>query len=140
MDLKKICNVIKEVLIKKKEIIASYLYGSILHSDNFEDIDIGILTSYEFKPNDVLYESQISGIIEKAIYKVINIYKPVDIRVLNEKPLRFLNSILKNSILIHSNDDNKRAQFETKVTKEYLDIKPHHDYYDKIRELKYIDR
>jgi len=128
MDLKKICSIIREVLIKKTEIIASYLYGSILHSDNFEDIDIGILTSYEFKPNDLFYESQISGLIEKELNKIIKIYKPVDIRVLNEKPLRFLNSILKNSILIYSNDDLKRAQFEAKVIKEYLDIKPHHDY------------
>lgn len=139
MKLKEIEKISKEIFLEKSEIIAAYVYGSYLKSEFFEDIDLGLLVKDGFKP-EVLFEEKISILFEKKLKGKFKAYKPIDIRLLNGKSLRFLYSVLKNSKLIFSRDDYKRIQFESKVIKEYLDIKPHHDLYDAMRRLRYAIR
>jgi predicted nucleotidyltransferase len=139
MKLEKIKNAFKEILSKEKEIIATYLYGSASYSEFYEDIDIGLLIDERFKPN-YMYEVKIAGKLEKRFKDTIGIYKSIDVRILNGKPLRFLFSILKNSTLIYSVDDLKRVQFEAKIMKEYLDFKPHSEFYEKMRRYRYANR
>ncbi len=139
MNFEKLKVAFHQIFSEKNEIIASYLYGSFLSSEFYEDIDIGLLIRNDFKPG-VLYEAKLSGQLEKLLKKTFNTFKPVDVRILNGKPLRFLFSVLKNSKLIYSKDDHKRVQFEAKIMKEYLDIKPHFEYYDKMRRLRYANR
>ena len=139
MNIEEINKVFKEILVERKEIIASYLYGSVLYSDFYEDIDIGLLVSNSFNPK-LMYEANIAGKLEKKLKDTFEEIKPVDVRILNDKPLRFLFSMLKNSKIIFSSDETKRIQFEAKIMKEYLDIKPHFEIYDKMRELRYANR
>ena len=139
MKLEKIKNTFKEILSREKKIIATYLYGSASYSEFYEDIDIGILIDEGFKPN-YMYEVKLAGKLEKRFKDTIGIYKSIDVRVLNGKPLRFLHSILKNSILIYSVDDPKRVQFEARIMKEYLDFKPHSELYEKMRRYRYGNR
>ena len=138
MNLEKIKSTVKQKLSKKKEIIAAYLYGSILISEFYEDIDIGILISDNFKPK-TLYEASLAGELERAFKKTLNLSIPIDIRILNDKPLRFLFSVIKNSEIIFSNNDKKVVQFDAKIMKEYLDIKPHFEDYDNMRRLRYAN-
>lgn len=139
MNIEELKKVITEVLTERKEIIVSYLYGSVLYRDFHEDIDIGLLISDNFKPK-LMYEAKIAGKLEKKLINTFRETKPVDVRILNDKPLRFLFSMLKNSKIIYSNDESKRVQFEAKIMKEYLDIKPHFEIYDNMRELRYANR
>jgi len=139
MNIEELKKVITEVLTERKEIIVSYLYGSVLYRDFHEDIDIGLLISDNFKPK-LMYEAKIAGKLEKKLINTFRETKPVDLRILNDKPLRFLFSMLKNSKIIYSNDESKRVQFEAKIMKEYLDIKPHFEIYDNMRELRYANR
>ena len=139
MKLEKIKNTFKEILLREKKIIATYLYGSASYSEFYEDIDIGILIDEGFKPN-YMYGVKLAGKLEKRFKDTIGIYKSIDVRVLNEKPLRFLHSVLKNSILIYSVDDFKRVQFEARIMKEYLDFKPHSELYEKMRRYRYGNR
>lgn len=139
MNIEEIKNVLTEILAERKEIIASYLYGSVLYSDFYDDIDIGLLVSNSFKPK-LMYEANIAGKLEKKLKDTFGEIKPVDVRILNEKPLRFLFSMLKNSKIIFSSDETKRVQFEAKIMKEYLDIKPHFEVYDKMREMSYANK
>ena len=139
MNLEKIKSTVKQKLSKKKEIIAAYLYGSILISEFYEDIDIGILISDNFKPK-TLYEASLAGELERAFKKTLNLSIPIDIRILNDKPLRFLFSVIKNSEIIFSNDDQKLIQFDAKIMKEYLDMKPHFEMYDNLRRIDYANR
>ncbi len=139
MNVEKIKKVLTEILLENKEIIASYLYGSVLYSDLYEDIDVGLLISDSFKPK-LMYEAKIAGKLEKKLRDTFGEIKPVDVRILNDKPLRFLFSMLKNSKIICSSDETKRIKFEAEVMKEYLDIKPHFEIYDKMRELRYANR
>lgn len=139
MKLEKIKNEFKETLSTEKEIIATYLYGSASYSEFYEDVDIGILIDEEFKPN-YMYEVKLARKLEKRFKKTIGIYKSIDVRVLNGKPLRFLYSVLKNSILIYSIDDLKRVQFEARIMKEYLDFKHHYEFYENMRRYRYANR
>ncbi len=139
MNIEEIKKVLTEILSENKEIIASYLYGSVLYSDFYEDIDVGLLISESFKPK-LMYEAKIAGKFEKKLRDTLGEIKPVDVRILNDKPLRFLYSMLKNSKIIYASDETKRVQFEAKIMKEYLDIKPHFEIYDNMRELRYANR
>ena len=56
--------------------------------------------------------------------------RDVDLRVLNRRPVRFLNQVLRYGILVFMQDEKKRVEFETGVLKEYLDFKPFLREYD----------
>ena len=139
MNCEEIKKVLEEILLDKEEIVASYLYGSVIFSNFYEDIDVGLLVTDLFKPK-LMYEAIIAGELEKKLKDILKISKPVDVRILNDRPLRFLFSILKNSKIICSRDDFKRVQFEARIMKEYLDIKPHFAIYDNMRELRYANK
>jgi len=139
VKIEEIENIFRKIFLQNEEIIAAYLYGSFLYSENYEDVDIGLLIRNNFKPN-VMYEAQLAGKLEQIFKDTYNAFKPVDVRILNGKPLRFLFSMLKNSKIIYSKNDLERVKFETKIIKEYLDFKPHHELYDHMRRLRYADR
>ena len=139
MNVEEIKKALADILSEKKEIIVSYLYGSVLYSEFYEDIDIGLLITHNFKPK-LMYEAKMTRKLEKKLRDTFGNFKPVDVRILNNKPLRFLFSILKKSKIIYSSNDFERVQFEAKIMKEYLDIKPHFEIYDKMREMRYANR
>ena len=139
MTFEEMENIFRKIFLQNEEIIAAYLYGSFLFSEFYEDIDIGLLIRNNFKPN-VMYEAQLAGKLEQIFKDTYNSFKPVDVRILNGKPLRFLFSMLKNSKIIYSKNNLERVKFETKIVKEYLDFKPHHEMYDNMRRLRYADR
>ncbi len=138
MKIEDIREAFKKTFSDKSEIIAAYLYGSILNSEFFEDVDIGILINNDYRP-ETLYEAKLAGELEKLLRNKFNTSKPIDVQVFNKKPLRFLFSVLKNARILYSKDDLQRALFEAKILKEYIDIKPHHELYDKMRRLRYMN-
>ena len=130
MKIQEIEEAAREIFSSRKEIIAAYLYGSFLKTEFFEDVDIGLLVEDDFKPS-ALYEARIAGELEQRLK--LNF----DVRILNGRPVRFLFSVLKNSKLIYSRDERKRIEFESRVMREYIDMKPHHELYEKMRRLRY---
>jgi len=139
MQSENIISAIKHKLSENDEIIAAYLFGSFLHSKEYEDIDIGIILEKSFKP-DYLYEINLTKILEEFFKKKFDKYIEFDIHILNNQNLRFLFSILQKAMLIISKNDKKRAKFESQVIIRYLDIKPLYEYYDKMRKLRYANR
>ncbi|MHA1378396.1 MAG: nucleotidyltransferase domain-containing protein [Candidatus Helarchaeota archaeon] len=144
MKIKILKKVAKEIFSKKKEIYVAYLYGSFLKKVPFRDIDIGLLIREDYTPNE-LYEFRLANIFEKKVKsykKSLNIDGTIlfDIRILNNRSLRFLFSVLKNSITIYCKNENKKIEFESKVMIDYLDIKPHHELYEHMRGLRYENR
>lgn len=135
MDLDEIKRILTPLFKSNREIIAAYLYGSFLQSENYNDIDIGILV--EKRISDPLYESRIARDIEVLLASSFDIDAPIDVRVLNDRPLRFLFSILKQSFLLYCSDESERVTFESKVMTEYLDLRPHHEKYEKMRRMRY---
>ncbi len=131
MKLDEVRRAAKEIFSKREEVITAYVYGSFLHTTSYEDIDIGLLIEDEFKP-DALYEARIAGELEKELIE------DCDVRILNDRPVRFLFSMLKNCQILYCNDETERIDFESKVMVKYLDIKPHHEYYERMRRKKYV--
>ncbi len=121
-----IIKTVRSILEKHKEIAFAYLYGSFARGEPARDIDIGIFLKKDFKKN-VFYEADIALEIEKAVKK------NVEVVVLNEKPLRFLNQVLRYGKRLISRDEKERIRFETFVTKSYIDFKPYYREYDQIR-------
>lgn len=131
MKLEELKVAAEEVFSEREEVITAYVYGSSLNTKSYEDIDIGLHIEDKFKP-DALYEARIAGEFERKLKE------DFDVRVLNDRPVRFLFSLLKKSEVLHCKDDYKRVDFESKVMVKYLDIKPHHEYYEKMRKQKYV--
>ena len=52
-----------------------------------------------------MYEAHLVGKLEQIYKDTYNTFKPVDVIILNVKPLRFLFSMLKNSKMIYSKND-----------------------------------
>ena len=63
-----------------------------------------------------------------------------DIRVLNGRPARFLFQVIKTGAVLYSADETKRVEFETRVMKEYYDMKYYFDRFDTMRKQRYVAR
>jgi len=121
-----------KVLKNHREILFAYLFGSVArgHARRDSDIDVGIFLRKNFS-RDVFYEFKIADEIERKCN-----LKNVEVVVLNNKPLRFLNQVLRYGRLIFCRDEKARIEFETHVTKAYIDFLPYYREYDRMR-LRY---
>ncbi len=120
---------LKKVFENHEEILFAYLYGSVAREEagKSSDIDIGIFIERNFRRH-VFYEIEIAKEIEE--YTGL---RNVEVVVLNNKSLRFLNQVLRHGKLIFSRDEKARILFETDVTKGYIDFKPYYEEYDAMR-------
>ncbi|MFP3946372.1 MAG: nucleotidyltransferase domain-containing protein [Archaeoglobaceae archaeon] len=132
MKLDELKRAAQEIFSQREEVITAYIYGSSLHTESYEDIDIGLFIEDEFSA-DALYEARIAGELERKLKE------DFDVRILNDRPVRFLYSLLKNCQILYCKDESKRIDFESKVMVKYLDIKPHHQYYEKMRRQRYVN-
>jgi len=126
---------LKSVISEHEEVIAAYLYGSaaqgIMREDS--DIDVGVLLADDAAP-DYRYGVRMAGEIQSRCH----LAREVDLRVLNRRPIRFLNQVLRYGKLVFVRDEKKRVEFETGVLKEYLDFKPFLREYDRERRRRLI--
>ena len=130
MDLDYLVSEINEALIPFEEILFVYLYGSMIKEVKGvgRDVDVALYLDHDLiEPS--LYPAHISGIIESHLTE----NKLVDVRVLNHQTLRFQFRVIKEGIIVLSRDDEKRVNYESRVTLDYLDVKPYLDYYDSMR-------
>jgi hypothetical protein len=120
-------NKTKDILEKHDEIKLAYLFGSyaLNRQNKFSDIDIGLVLDKSFK-SDHLYFAEIASKIEKKFNYTIE----VDIKILNDLPPRFLFEVINHGIILHSINQTFKNEFELKVIKDYLDIKPLLDFFD----------
>ena len=54
-------------------------------------------------------------------------------RILNERPYRFLHQVIREGEVIISQDEKERIRFETYVIDRYIDFKPSYEQYDEKR-------
>jgi predicted nucleotidyltransferase len=133
MKIKDIRKVAGQVFASHSEVSVAYVFGSFVKGKIFNDVDIGLLLEKNFQP-DALYEVRFAGQFEKALGASF------DIRILNDRPLRFLFHILQDAKLIYVRDDRYRIKFEQSVLTQYMDIKPYHDMFEEHRRAQYVNR
>jgi len=126
---------IEKVLKDHKEIVAVYVYGSIISGiyRKDSDLDIGILLDDAF-PEEPLYPARLA----REIKIRGNIDRPVDVQILNHCSLRFLHQVLRNGELILSRDEGKRVEFESTALCRYIDFKPFYQEYDEERRRRLL--
>jgi len=121
---------IKEVLKAHEEILVAYLYGSTVkgYEGKRSDIDVGLLLKEDFKA-EALYPARIA----REIKEKCSLDQEVDVRILDERPYRFLHQVIREGEIILSKDERERVRFETSVIDRYIDFKPFYEQYDEKR-------
>jgi predicted nucleotidyltransferase len=104
LEKKKIINKIRGILLKRKEIEFSILFGSFLQELPFKDIDVGIFLNKDYleKINKIDYIIELGIYIEDRI-KGFNF----DIVILNELNSSFLYHVFKEGKLLFARDKEK---------------------------------
>ncbi len=108
-EREKLIHLIKNFLDKRSEIILSIIYGSILHSSYFRDIDIAIYISDKVDYLNYKFE------LERAISDEIGY--PVDVKVLNYAPPWFIKRVIEKGRVVIE----KKPLFLVKLYKKALD-------------------
>ena len=118
-------------ILKEKEVIFSYLYGSITQNklSQLSDIDIAV-----YLKEDVNKYSR-HRIRLELIGKLESIFgsKRVDLVILNDIGILLSFEIINSGIVLYQSDELKRLEFEENTIKFYLDFKPIADAYNKIQ-------
>jgi Nucleotidyltransferase domain. len=106
---------VTDFLRKRHEIVFAYLHGSFLEG-NFRDIDVAVYLTEISKREALQYELH----LEDELGEFIGFL--TDVRVLNYAPLSFKFSVIKNKILLFSQDEGVRCDFECLTIVEYHDF------------------
>ena len=129
---------IRKVLSPHDEIIAAYLYGSMVKGQKGygRDVDMALLLDRGFD-EPPMYSVHVAGLIEEEL----GVYDVVDVRVLNYQSLGFQFRVIKEGLIVLCRDDRERVGYESGVVSSYLDVKPFLDQYDafRIRRLRVED-
>ena len=98
-----------------QEINTVYLFGSFLSGESFADIDLGLLLKYT--PEN-LFEYEVE--IELELEKRVNI--AIDVRVLNNAPVSFVQNVIRHGKVILDMEPNIRSDFESYSLRKYFDF------------------
>lgn len=112
----------REVLEKRSDIVFAYVFGSRA-TDGYgdrSDIDIAIYTESPLKWREF---------VELALELEDNLGIKVDLVDLRTAPLLLAYEIISNGVVIVDRDREKRLEFEAKILREYLDLKPRLERY-----------
>ena len=111
------------VLKTKREILFAYLHGSFV-KDDFQDVDVAIYVAGIGNKRDALkYELG----LERELEEVLRF--PSDVRILNAAPLAFRFKVIKDGILLCSEDERTRCDFESLTLVEHHDFTVHKEAY-----------
>ena len=109
-----------EYFSSKDNIMLAYLFGSTVRGDTgrLSDVDIGVLLDEKLSKEDrfdleLKLISEIAALIKK---------NKIDLVVLNEAPLLLAYNVIKNGVILKSNEA-ERVKFETKTLSMYMDEK-----------------
>ena len=112
-----IAKTISSLLAQHQEIYCIYIHGSFLTGDFFADIDLGLLV--EPAPENLLeYEFE----MEIEIERQVNL--PVDVRVLNNAPISFIQNVIRHGKVVLDKKPNEGSDFESYSLRKYFDFAP----------------
>ncbi len=125
-------NKISGILKEEKKVSFAYLFGSFARGDNRDDsdIDVGVFVK-NFKGIVPDYELELGLKIEREIGA------PVEIVILNDKPLTIITEVLKHGKIIFSRDEKERVKFETFMLSQIQDFNRVVVEFDNMRLKKY---
>ena len=115
-DRDNITSVITQYLAARPEILFAYLFGSVVESDSFQDVDVAVYVQDALGIGDSLdYALKLSVELERMLRI------SVDIVLMNTAPDHLIHSISKGRMLVNR-DDDARVDFITSSWSRYFDI------------------
>lgn len=111
-----IARVVSEYLAARQEIVFAYLFGSVVDSDVFKDVDVGVYVDRRIS-DGFEYAFNMSGELERLLGY------PVDVILLNTAPDHLIHSVSSGTILINR-DNEARINFLTTSWSRYMDFEP----------------
>ncbi|MEA1999503.1 MAG: nucleotidyltransferase domain-containing protein, partial [Euryarchaeota archaeon] len=107
---------------------AAYVFGSYVHNDDFNDIDVALLISKELNPyTRFKFEMRVARELERRI-------KPrfeFDVKILNHAPIEFQYEVLKKGKAVFLRDRTENVEYESEVISNYLDFQTTAEYLNK---------
>lgn len=114
-------------IFKKHSVVFAYLFGSQAKgtAGSLSDIDIAVYFDDEIDANEHF------DLKLKVLDEITDLYRTdeVDLVVLNDSPPLLSHRILKEGILIFSDNDKARLAYDVKAMLKYLDWKPYIEKY-----------
>jgi len=138
IDLNEWIRIIQGYSLTKNDIIAVYLFGSILNASDLtkiEDVDIAFLLTEDESTN--IFEKTIE--LNTELCQLLNFDK-FDVVILNNAPLPFRYDIITQGEIIYSKNDDIRRDFESLSIKKYQKFKPYLEDYDKYLKLRLVKK
>jgi predicted nucleotidyltransferase len=100
----------------------AYLYGSFAKETNhpFSDLDVAIYIDGLNLKSSLDLELTLSLSMDQSLEHIV----PSEVRIINYLPLTLQGDIITSGILIFSQNEEKRIEFETRVRMTYFDFLP----------------
>ncbi len=121
-ELRRLIEKVRKVLEKRDYIVSAYIFGSRVHRRYSvkEDVDIAIYTERKITWRELV---EIMNELEDEVKT------RVDLVDLNTPPLALAYEIVRTSILVLDRKPELRIEYEVKILKKYLDLKPRLEEY-----------
>ena len=121
-ELRRLIEKVRKVLEKRDYIVSAYIFGSRVHRRYSvkEDVDVAIYTERKNTWRELV---EIMNELEDEVKT------RVDLVDLNTAPLALAYEIVRTSILVLDRKPELRIEYEVKILKEYLDLKPRLEEY-----------
>ncbi len=127
-DKKEVMNKIGKIVSEFDYVSAAYVFGSYVHNDDFNDIDVALLISREPDPyKRFKFEMMVARELERQI-------KPrfeFDVKILNHSPIEFQYEVLKKGKAVFLRDRTENVEYESKTISNYLDFQTTAEYLNK---------
>ena len=121
-ELRRLIEKVRKVLEKRDYIVSAYIFGSRVHRRYSvkEDVDVAIYTERKNTWRELV---EIMNELEDEVKT------RVDLVDLNTASLALAYEIVRTSILVLDRKPELRIEYEVKILKEYLDLKPRLEEY-----------
>ena len=125
---KEVMNKIGKTISGFDDVRTAYVFGSFIHHDDFNDIDVALLISKELNPyTSFKFEMMVARELERQI-------KPrfeFDVKILNHSPIEFQYEVLKKGKAVFLRDRTENVEYESKTISDYLDFQTTAEYLNK---------
>ncbi|MFQ5799228.1 MAG: nucleotidyltransferase domain-containing protein [Bacteroidota bacterium] len=111
---KEIIELVRQYLTARQEIVFAYLFGSVVDSDAFKDVDLGVYVGGGIS-DGFGYAFAMSG----ELGRMLECH--VDVILMNTAPDHLIHSISKGKVILNR-DDDARVSFITASWSRYFDI------------------
>ena len=125
---KEVMDEIGKIVSGFDDVSAAYVFGSFIHHDDFNDIDVALLISKELNPyTRFKFEMRVARELERRI-------KPrfeFDVKILNHSPIEFQYEVLKGGKAVFLRDRTENVEYESETISNYLDFQTTAEYLNK---------